>query len=142
MAARAFCIAASSSTTSLGGRGASGGNRAAAIATAEVTSASSRSASLRTAAFWLAASLAAACARSRLSSEAIVALRHGVFGALEGFDGGAVILGGVRVGAGRARGVDGALGLMQLLARRLAARCREQGRDDEEARGGGAWHRA
>ena len=67
--ARAFWSADCRATTAGEGvREVSAARRVLAMAAADVSSASSRSASLRTAAFWLAASLAAFCARSRLSS--------------------------------------------------------------------------
>ena len=147
-AARAFWTADCSATTAGDGlREVSAARRALATATADVTSASSRSAALRTAAFWLAASLAAFCARSqaveRLAErQTVVALTDRRFGAGQRVDGSRELLGRVAVGAGRARSVDGALGLMEFLVGRIGARDGSDGHTGKQTRDDKARHRA
>ena len=66
-----------------------------------------------------------------IERQPVVALSHGVVGVLERGGGGSELGGCVAIGAGSARGIDRALGLIHFLVGR---RCARGGEHDEEAR--------
>ena len=63
----------------------------------------------------------------------VIAGGDGVFGSLERIGGGSEFRGGEPLGAGRARGVDGALSLIHFLAGRFGAAGREDENDECQA---------
>ncbi len=147
-AARAFWTADCSATTAGDGlREVSAARRALATATADVTSASSRSAVAADCGLLaggeLGGVLRALPAVERLAErQPIVALTHRRFGAGQRIDGGRELLGGVAVGAGGARGVDGPLGLMEFLVGRIGAADGSGGHTGKQTRDDKARHRA